>query len=84
MLTKDIRTISRTSHTQVEMSHTQYEPLTHKSKCHTQKSRISFVESEVDEVISPNNRRQRRWRVGMNGIVVISSSSRQAKSMVIS
>jgi hypothetical protein len=29
--------ISRTSHTQVEMSHTQYEPLTHKSKCRTQK-----------------------------------------------
>ena len=29
--------ISRTTHTQVEMSHTQYEPLTHKSKCHTQK-----------------------------------------------
>jgi hypothetical protein len=41
---------------------------------------------QVNEVITGPiytvSRRQRRWRVGMNGIVVISYSSRQAKSIV--
>jgi hypothetical protein len=44
--------ISRTSYTQVEMSHTQYEPLTHKSKCRTQKSRTFFVGGSANKYVN--------------------------------
>ena len=41
-----------------------------------------FGRWKLVKTVSRRQARQRRWRVGMNGIVVISSCSRQAKSIV--